>query len=154
METEKNLEIDATSMLIQQLLQFEMNKNISNIQLNEKEISIIKFLSTNAPDYLNGVKTCLLEIIKDGKIDSKDIPQFIMLIKNIYTLFHTHKEININIAPTVGSILKYIIHIILNKCNITNPELINCCDSLVNICIEMIELQSSLTTKTCFFKFC
>jgi hypothetical protein len=153
METEKILEVDATSLLIQQLLQFETNKNISTIQLNEKEISIIQFLAKNSPDFLNGVKTCLLEIIKDGKIDSNDIPQFFILIKNIYTLFHKQPQIKINdIASTVGSILKYIIHIILNN-NITNPELINCCDSLVNICIEMIELQSSLTTKTCF-KLC
>ena len=111
----------------------------------------------NSPESLINIKTCILEIIKDGKIDAADIPQFIKLIKYVYILCYKDNNIKLDvndIASTVGSIIKYVIHVVLDKYSIESPELVICCDSLVNICIEMIDLQSSLITKTCFPKFC
>lgn len=150
-------QINETSILIQNLLQFEMNKAITGVKLGEKEQQIIQFILINSPESLINIKTCILEIIKDGKIDAADIPQFIQLIKYVYILCYQDNKIQLNIsdiASTVGSIVKYVIHIVLDKYNIKNPELVICCDSLVNICVEMIDLQSSLITKTCFPKFC
>ena len=150
-------QINDTSILIQNLLQFEMNKTVTSIQLNDKEQKVIQFILMNSPESLINIKTCILEIIKDGKIDAADIPQFIKLIKYVYILCYKDNNIKLDvndIASTVGSIIKYVIHVVLDKYSIKSPELVICCDSLVNICIEMIDLQSSLITKTCFPKFC
>jgi len=157
MESAAPIEIIEQKLFLIQLLQFEVNKQISSVKLTQYEISIIQFLVNNSPDSLINIKTCVLEIIKDGKIDASDIPEFISLIKNIYTLFHTNNQIKINIvdiASTTGSIIKYVIHVLLDRFDLNSPELIKCCDSLIDTCVEMIELQSSLITKTCFLKLC
>ena len=140
---------------LNKLLEFELNKVTSSIQLSEKEISIIRLLVSNTPDTLLNIKTCILEIIKDGKIDASDIPQFITIIKDVYTLFHKNTQINVeNISSTIGPVIKYIVHIILAIYSLNNPLLVNCCDNLVNSCMEMIDLQSSFITKRCFFALC
>lgn len=153
--TSYDMHFSNDEIFLNTILEFETNKQISSIQLSEKEISIIKLLVSNTPDSLLDIKTCILEIIKDGKIDASDIPQFLKIIKDVYTLFHTNNQINAeNISYTVGSIIKYITHIILAMYGLNNPLLVNCCDALVNSSVEMIDLQSSLITKTCFFKLC
>ena len=153
--TSNDMHYSDDDIFLNAILEFKTNKQTSSIQLSEKEVTIIQFLVANTPDSLLDIKDCILDIVKDDKIDASDIPQFLKIIKDIYTLFHTNNQINAeNISSTVGSIIKYITHIILAMYGLNNQLLVNCCDTLVNSSVEMIDLQSSLITKTCFFKLC
>lgn len=155
-ETKSSVEqVDFSQSLLNLLLNTDITKNLANITLSEKEINILKEFISQSPSYLDDINNCILEIIKDGKIDVMDIPPLIKIIKNIYILCHQQINIKVNdLVVSIGSILKYIIQIILVKNNLSSPQLLQSCNGLIDIVIEMIKLQSSLKTKSCFFKIC
>lgn len=142
--------------LIEDILDIETNKILTNIILNETELSILKELISLSPDSLNDINKCILEIIKDGKIDALDIPSFLKIVKDIYVLCHQKITIKVsNLIESIGSILKYILQIVLIKNSLISPELVKSIDGLIDITVDMIKLHSSLKTKkTCYFKLC
>jgi hypothetical protein len=145
--------IDKT--LIEDILDIETNKILTNIILDKNEISILKELISLSPDSLNDINKCILEIIKDGKIDALDIPSFIKIVKDIYILCHQKITIKVsNLIESIGSILKYILQIVLIKNSLITLELVKSIDGLIDMAVDMIKLHSSFKTKTCYFKLC
>jgi hypothetical protein len=141
--------------LLNLIINNDKTKNLVDIPLSESEINILKEIISKSPSCLDDINKCILEIIKDGKIDVMDIPPFITIIKNIYIL--CHQQINIKVSDlvvSIGSILKYILEIVLVKNNLLSPELLQSCNGLIDIVVDMIKLKSSLKTKSCFFKLC
>jgi len=142
------------------LLNHELNKQNmdTNITLTENQISILNFVVKNSPSALDDVSCSILEIIKDSKIDLSDIPSFIKIVKVVYILCYQNKEINVTgsqLVSIIGPVIKYIVQIIIKYNNVSNSDvLIASCDSIIDISIEMIELQSSLKTKKCSFRIC
>ena len=125
---------------------------ISSIKLSKSQIDIINTIISNSPSLIKDINNGIISIVKDGHIDALDIPQLIILIKDFYTFCHQEPKIKISIKELVtiiAPIIKYIIHIILNKNKTDTPELLSCCDKLVDACMEIIELQSSLKTVGC-----
>ena len=142
---EKDIVIELLDILV-------TNKNVSSIQLTKKQIDVLNIIIANSPSLIKDINTGIISIIKDGRIDALDIPQLIILIKEFYTFCHQESTIKISVKELVGIIsplIKYIIHIILNKNNTDTPELLSCCDRMVDVCMEIIELQSSLKTVGC-----
>jgi hypothetical protein len=127
------------------------------ITLTPDEINILKQIISVSPDRLNDINNCVLEIIKDGKMDVMDIPPLIKIIEDIYVLSHQQITIKVpSLVNAIGSILKYLLQVILTNNNLSSPELIKSCDGLIDMVVVMIKLEPSLKTKTCFlnFKFC
>lgn len=152
-EVEPIVEEDPVKIIMQQLLAFQL----VSVVLTEKEMMIIKIIVQQSPSMIQEINQCVLGIVKDGKIDSNDIPSFIKLIKSLYVFCHENHNIKINIneiAKMIGPIVKYIVHIVLSKNGKSTPELIKCCDSLIDISVEMIQLQSNMRTKICKFSIC
>ena len=152
-EVEPIVEEDPVKIIMQELLAF----HFLNITLSEKEMMIIKIIVQQSPSMIQEINQCVLDIVKDGKIDSNDIPSFIKLIKSLYVFCHENNNIKINIneiAKMIGPIVKYIVHIVLSKNDKSTPELVKCCDSLIDISVEMIQLQSNMRTKICNFAIC
>jgi hypothetical protein len=160
-ESDTNTNTNTNSLLV--LLIENSNKNIGSpmVQLSDSDLNILKELISVSPSSFNDINDCILLIIKDGKIDVKDIPPLIKIIKDIYIL--SHQQINITIKmkdliTSIGSIIKYVLQIVLYKNNISSPELIVSCDNLIDMAVEMIQLQSSLKSysksKICSFKLC
>lgn len=147
---------DLSQSLLTLIADISVSKNLASIILSETEISILKELLSISPSSLDEINTCILEIIKDGKIDVLDIPPLIKIIKNIYILSHQQITVKVNdLVITIGSILKYILQIILVKSNLSSPELIKSCDGLIDIAVDMIQLSNSFKKpKTCLFKLC
>jgi len=146
-------QVDLSESLLKLLINTDVAKNLANITLSESEINILKELISKSPSSLDNINNCILEIIKDGKIDVMDIPPLIQIIKDIYILSHQQITIKVSdLVVSIGSILKYIIHIILVKHKLTSPELLQSCNGLIDIVVDMIKLKSSLKTKYCLFK--
>jgi hypothetical protein len=142
---EKDIVIEILDILV-------TNKNISSIQLTKKQIDVLNIIIANSPSLIKDINTSIISIIKDGRIDALDIPQLIILIKEFYTFCHKESTIKINIkelVEVISPLIKYIIHIILNKNHNDTPELLSCCDRLVDVCMEIIQLQSSLKNVGC-----
>ena len=126
------------------------------ISLTPDEINILKQIISLSPDSLSNINNGILEIIKDGRIDVMDIPPFIKIIKEIYIL--SHKEITIKVpclVTAIGSILKYLLQVILTENKLSSPELVQSCDAIIDVVVDMIKLKSSLKlkSKTCFLNF-
>ena len=139
-------------IVIQLLDILATNKNVSSIQLTKKQIDVLNIIIANSPSLIKDINSDIISIIKDGRIDALDIPQLIILIKKFYTFCHQESTIKISVKELVtiiSPLIKYIIHIILNKNKTDTPELLSCCDNLVDACMEIIELQSSLKTVGC-----
>lgn len=160
-ESDSNTNEISNSLLI--LLLDTNSKNIAStmVQLSDSDLSILKELISISPSSFNDINDCILLIIKDGKIDVKDIPPLIKIIKEIYILSHQELTIKIKVKDlitSIGSIIKYVLQIVLYKNNISSPELIVSCDNLIDMAVEMIQLQSSLKSnskfKICSFKLC
>ena len=101
------------------LMNYITNKN-PNINLNipHNTVEILKILIKNSSNEFDNISNNLQKIIDDNKIDFKDIPEFILLIENIYILIVRHRK---KLAPfsgkilavTAGEILKIIIKLLV-----------------------------------------
>jgi hypothetical protein len=152
-DVDNNNQVDLSESLLKLLINTDVAKNLASITLSESEINILKELISKSPSSLDNINNCILEIIKDGKIDVMDIPPLIKIIKDIYILSHQQITIKVSdLVVSIGSILKYIINIILVKHNLSSPELLQSCNGLIDIVVDMIKLKSSLKTKYCLFK--
>ena len=152
-EEEKKEEDKLLVLLMKNILQ---NKGISSITLTKKELDIINAITANNPLFIKNINDDILKIIKDNKIDSYDIHNLIKLIKDFYICFNEEFNVKIDkkdISIVASSLLKYIIHVILTVNKIDSPELIVCCDSLIDISIEMLELQIDFKKKYIFTNF-
>jgi hypothetical protein len=145
-------EVKETDIIMEIINIIVKNESISSIQLSKEQIDIITTIATKSPTLIKDINNGIVSIIKDGRIDSSDIPHLINLVKDFYTICHKEPEIKISIkelVTVIAPVMKYIIHIILNKNKSDTPELLSCCDKLIDVCMEIIELQSSLKTVGC-----
>jgi len=137
------------------LLLDSLDKNLGNIVLSESEINVLKEFISISPIYLNDINKCILEIIKDGKIDALDIPSLIKILKDIYILSHEKITIKVSdLVTTIGSMLKYIIQVIIVNNNLASPELLKSLNELIDITVEMIKFNTINKSKTWFFGIC
>ena len=109
------LEISEKTLLIlvNESLSSEEIKNKLSIKLTSQDISFISKIISLTPDALNDVEKALNDIIKDGKIDSKDIPQFIVIIQRIYQIIYNFKLDSKKCMEMTSTILKYIVHLLV-----------------------------------------
>ena len=103
-----NLEV---KMIIETLVLAECGPKL-NIQLDEKTQSIINKVLKISPGFLSEIETVFIEIVKDNKIDSNDIPNLITLVQKIYELIYKAKEVHLDSKKTAefcGSLLKFMV---------------------------------------------
>jgi fused signal recognition particle receptor len=66
--------------------------NKMNIQINKEIIEFIQKMIIKTPTLLNEIEKLLIEVIKDNKIDSNDIPTFILIIQILYERVFNQKN--------------------------------------------------------------
>ena len=94
--------------------------------------------------YFDEFETALNEIIKDGKIDARDVPRIMVLLADLYTRMRTMKiEFNEN---TCGDVLKMLFNIALKedliKINDEDMELMQCVYSIVDMSIRLMQTDT------------
>ena len=70
-------------VLVNDSLANEEFKQKLSIKLTPELISVIGKIISQTPNTFIDVEKACNDIIKDGKIDSKDIPQFIIIVKKM-----------------------------------------------------------------------
>jgi hypothetical protein len=154
--------IDSDKKLLTELLVSEEMKSKINIKLNNNEILVITNILKYAPEFLNHIEKSVIEIVKDNRIDTNDIPNLIILIQNIYELLHKLDKIKIddkNIADVCGNVLKFIIHVMVEERKIKiqedkKNEFLALADKLVDSCISLINFSKLLKRASCLKKLC
>jgi len=94
--------------------------------------------------YFDEFETALNEIIKDGKIDARDVPRIMVLLADLYTRMRTMKiEFNENAC---GDVLKMLFNIALKedliKINDEDMELMQCVYSIVDMSIRLMQTDT------------
>lgn len=147
----ETIPLDAVAELAVQLL----SNTDTSIKLTSDQLHILQVLLANSPSSLTDFKNCLDLIIIDGKIDASDIPLFMKIIRDVYMICHENKVIKVStLAITFAPILKYIICILLKKNDLATPNLVDCCNNIIDTSVQMIQLQSNLKPKKWAFKLC
>jgi hypothetical protein len=130
--------------------------------LNKEYIDILNSLVSISPNLLNDIEKAMFEIMKDGKIDSNDIPFLITIIQKLYEFMFSLKIEKISTekrSAICAEIIKFIVHVLIKERRIkVDPSkqdafLIQF-NSLMDSCVSLLSLQSELLSKgccSCFF---
>jgi hypothetical protein len=129
------------------------------------EFHIRETLKELTPDLYREVVTTILEIVKDGKIDIKDIPNLIVVIKKVYQLMYNLKNMKFDKKKfnskqrnkETGDFIKLIVYngVINYEIKIEKDrqvEFLNEFDRIIDLCMELISLSKSLKPKGCLKK--
>ena len=130
--------------------------------LNKEYIDILNSLVSISPNLLNDIEKAMFEIMKDGKIDSNDIPYLITIIQKLYEFMFSLKIEKMSTekrAAICAEIIKFIVHVLIKERRIkVDPDkqdaFLSQFNALMDSCISLLSLQSELISKgccSCFF---
>ncbi len=125
--------------------------------LNKEYIDILNSLVGKSPKLLNDIENAMIEITKDGKIDSNDIPFLITIIQKLYEFMFSLK---IGKMPTekraaiCAEIIKFVVVVLIKerriKVDINKQDVfIAQINALMDSCVSLLSLQSNLLSKGC-----
>jgi hypothetical protein len=125
--------------------------------LNKEYIDILNSLVGKSPKLLNDIEKSMFEIMKDGKIDSNDIPYLITIIQKLYEFLFSLKIKNMQTekrAAICAEIIKFIVHVLIKERRIkVDPNkqeiFLSQFNALMDSCISLLSLQSGLLSRGC-----
>jgi len=146
--------------LVMKYLENEDMKKKIIITLTPEIASVINNIISISPDTLTDIEKAMISIIKDGKIDTKDVPNLIVVIQRIYQIIYSVKDVKFDAkkrADITSTSLKYILHILVLERKIKIDE-----DKqgdffiqtyyLIDSCVGLLSFPKSLKTKSCLKK--
>jgi hypothetical protein len=161
--------LDISSNIIEQtfidlVIKYLENENMKKkifIALTPEITSVIKNIISLSPDTLTDIEKAMISIIKDGKIDSKDVPNIIVIIQRIYQFIYSLKDVKFDAkkrADITSTSLKYILHILVLERKIKidedkQGEFFIQTYYLIDSCVGLLSFPKSLKTKSCFKMF-
>ena len=133
-------------------------KDTLNISLDDKQVNLLNEIISTHPDFFKEIEELLNNIIRDNKIDSKDIPDIMLLLQKLYELLHNMKDFKFNIeksTSTIGILTKFVINVFINeeiiKVEPSNRlEIQENLNKLIDVSMNLIKLTT--TIKPTFFK--
>jgi hypothetical protein len=125
--------------------------------LNKEYIDILNSLVGKSPKLLNDIEKAMFEIMKDGKIDSNDIPFLITIIQKLYEFLFSLKIKNMSTekrAAICAEIIKFIVQVLIKERRIKvepskQETFLNQFNALMDSCISLLSLQSELISRGC-----
>ena len=128
----------------------DMKKKIS-ISLSEETVNVINIISLS-PNTLMYIEKAAIEIINDGKIDSKDVPNLIIIIQTIYQFIYSLKNVNLDNkkrADITATTLKYILHLLVLERRIKieedrQREFFTQTDLIIDSCVTLLSYSKTL----------
>lgn len=128
-----------------------------NIILDKKTVDVISLVIKSNPQIFGKISDTLKNILNDGKINSKDIPEILNLIKEIYEIIYNIKVNKItknNIVDITSDILKFLVHLLVQDDIIKvhdKDEFIKEIFVLIDTTMTLIKLTKTLKTPKCHF---
>ena len=130
--------------------------------LNKEYIDILNSLVSISPNLLNDIEKAMFEIMKDGKIDSNDIPYLITIIQKLYEFMFSLKIEKISTekrSAICAEVIKFIVLVLIKERRIKvepskQDAFLNQFNALMDSCVSLLSLQSELISKgccSCFF---
>jgi len=122
-----------------------INKSLNEEDLKRQTTDMVIKLITNMPELLTTIDTTMCEILTDGKIDTKDIPNFIKMIKCVFDGVTSVNPGVSNKSELILSVLKFLISTMVSEGKLTLPENggdIEQIYELIETCNDLFEIQT------------
>jgi len=129
------------------------------IILSQSNIDLLLIIIKKYPEFFSDFESTMMNIIKDDKIDSNDIPDIILLLHKLYEITFTLPQIKWNVitfSEMSGSFIKLMIHVLVQdkKISISNEKnLLEQVDKLLDVCVTSFRLARQLK-RSSFIKNC
>ena len=138
-------------------LEFIKTSNNSKIVLSKESIDILNKIINLTPNFLDDVEKSLLEVIKDGKIDSNDLPHLILLIQKLYETIYKIKDMKLDSKTRTvicSEALKNIAYFLIKERRIQIDEensvlLLEQINTLIDSCVGLLSFSKSIKVKGC-----
>jgi len=138
-------------------LDFIKKNNDYKVGLSEY-IDILNKIINVTPNFLYDIEKSLLEVVKDGKIDSKDIPHLILLIQKLYETIYRFKDGKLDSktrAVICSEALKIIVYFLITERRIKIDEansalFLEQINLLIDSCVGLLSFSQTLKVKGCF----
>lgn len=135
-----------------------MNKIGIKLGSNEKEI-LMKILE-HSPETFEKIEISMKKIVLDNKIDSKDVPEILFCIQELYQMIYKFKTIKLDTkkrCELCATIIKFVIHILVEERIIKideekKVEFLSSTDILVDSAITLIGLSKIIKPAGCLKK--
>ena len=132
------------------------------IVISKSASNMITAIASSSPAVLDDIKKSLLEVIKDNKIDSSDIPHLISIIQSLYEIVCNLKEFHLDSqsrASICAEVLKFISHYLILDDQLSVDKLdqmtfLNQIDTLIDSCAGLLSFSSAIKVDgSCLFPF-
>lgn len=156
--------IDASNSLLEKTIIALINEQLMSekalkveINMNAKTVELVKKLLNLNTNVVTDIECSIIEIMRDGKINSKDIPQLIVLVQRLYQTFYEMKDRTVNsktLTIITATILKFIVQILVLNNNIKinddkQVEFLTECNLLIDSCVGLLNFPKSIKPKGC-----
>jgi len=146
--------------LIKLVLENNYVKHETLIKLSANDCELINNIMASSPASLTDIETSIKEVIKDGEIDTKDVPRLIIIIQVLYRLIYSIKNRKLDSkkrAESTANVFKFIIHLLILERKIViedekRVDFLKDVDILIDTCVELLCLSKMVKTKTCLKK--
>ena len=146
---ENNQEGQNLVVLIVKILNDEKNNLTIKLPTDVKKYFLL--LCQETPSVFGIIENDLKNIILDNKIDTKDIPELISLVSNIYSIIKYKKySLNIDIYDLIKEMLNISFIVYIETNNIKNAKLLSDLLRIVDVSIDLIRIQPFAKKKSCF----
>ena len=123
--------------------------------------NIISTVAASRPVILDDIKKSLLEVTRDNKVNSTDIPQFIAMFQSLHDFVCSLKEFKPDIqskAELCATVFKIITHFLIlddQICadNADKTLLLTQLDDLIDSGVDLLAHVPTIKLKGCFFSF-
>jgi len=127
------------------------------ITISKDVTKIINKIIELNPQLLSDIEQSIKNVLKDGKIDSNDIPEFILIIQILYERLHNNKSLKItnkNIIESCSTIVKFVIRTLIEERKIEidiekKSVIIEQLDKLIDSCMCLLNFDNVLMSKGC-----
>ena len=152
-----NTPINQPILLFSQILETYLEE--SSVKLDSLKIPInpeiqkyMLILCKDNSSFFSTIEMSLKKIIIDNKIDTKDIPEVILLVANVYEMVKTDKMIiHVNPYDIIRTILDLIFTQYIETNKVQNKDLAIELLRIVDMAIELLKLETIKPSKSCCF---
>lgn len=146
--------------LVKKSLEDKMFQNKINIPLTKEVTDFINKVVSHNSNVLSDIEMAIIETLKDSKIDSKDIPNLIIIIKTIYKFIYSLRNAKLHgekCGIMTSITLKYLLRILVvtKKIKIDEDkkeEFFYQIDTLIDSCVSLLSFPKTIKIKNCFKK--
>lgn len=154
--TESQIDVSVKTFLNAKLSEYVDLSKLS-WKIDERKKKFIYNIIENNASLFNEFEALIKQIISDDKIDMRDAPAIILLLKLVYEFIYNEKNKEIgseDITQLASFLLKESFNLLLTEDIIQvnsdkKDSLTSSFNSLIDVCAELINLNSTLKPKKC-----